>query len=78
MAPEGSPPNGRVKLAGAAGRGRIDYKWMVLSVTTLGALLAAIDSSIAILALPSITVDLSTNLVTAIWVLIGYILMNPA
>ncbi|HUW66376.1 MAG TPA: MFS transporter [Spirochaetia bacterium] len=76
MGPEGSPPNGRTKLAGSAGRGRIDYKWMVLSVTTLGALLAAIDSSIVILALPSIMTDLSTNLVTAIWVLIGYILMN--
>ena len=45
-------------------------------MTTLGALLVAIDSSIVILALPSIMVDLSTNMVTAIWVLIGYILMN--
>jgi len=76
MGPQAAPPDGRVKLAGAAGRGRIDYKWMVLSVTTLGALLAAIDSSIVILALPSIMTDLRANMVTAIWVLIGYILMN--
>ena len=30
----------------------VDYKWIVLSVTTIGALMAAIDSTIVILALP--------------------------
>ena len=63
-------------LNGATGHGKIEYKWIVLSVVTLGALLAAIDSSIVILALPSIMNDLSANMVTAMWVLMGYILMN--
>jgi MFS family permease len=58
------------------GHRKIEYKWIVLSVVTLGALLAAIDSSIVILALPSIMNDLATNMVTAMWVLMGYILMN--
>ncbi|MGD0153744.1 MAG: MFS transporter [Thermacetogeniaceae bacterium] len=60
----------------AGNRRKIEYKWIVLSVVTLGALLAAIDSSIVILALPSIMKDLATNMVTAMWVLMGYILMN--
>ena len=50
----GAEPNGRTTPVRAPGRGRIDYKWIVVSVTTLGALLSAIDSSIVILALPSI------------------------
>ena len=33
---------------------RIDYKWIVLSVTTIGALMAAIDSTIVVLGLPDI------------------------
>lgn len=64
------------RLNGAMGHRKIEYKWIVLSVVTLGALLAAIDSSIVILALPSIMNDLATNMVTAMWVLMGYILMN--
>ncbi len=60
----------------AVGQRKAEYKWIVLSVVTLGALLAAIDSSIVILALPSIMNDLATNMVTALWVLMGYILMN--
>ena len=64
------PPAAR---AGAAG---IDYKWVALSVTTLGAAMSAIDSSIVVLALPSIMTSLHSDLVTMIWVLMGYILMS--
>ncbi len=38
--------------------------------------MAAIDSSIVILALPSIMSSLHSNLVTMVWVLMGYILMS--
>ncbi len=55
---------------------RIAYKWVALSVTTLGAAMSAIDSSIVILALPTIMTDLRSDLVTMIWVLMGYILMS--
>jgi len=57
-------------------RNRLDYKWIALSVTTLGAAMAAIDSSIVILALPSILRSLHSSLVTMTWVTMGYILMS--
>ena len=39
-------------------RRKVDYKWIALSVTTIGALMAAIDSTIVILALPDMMVKL--------------------
>jgi EmrB/QacA subfamily drug resistance transporter len=63
-------------LSGAAPRHGIQYKWIALSVTTLGSAMAAIDSSIVVLALPSIMTRLHSDLVTMIWVLMGYILMS--
>jgi EmrB/QacA subfamily drug resistance transporter len=57
-------------------RPRVAYKWVALSVTTLGAAMSAIDSSIVILALPTIMTDLRSDLVMMIWVLMGYILMS--
>ncbi len=55
---------------------RVPYKWVALSVTTLGAAMAAIDSSIVVLGFPTIMTDLHSDLVTMIWVLMGYILMS--
>ncbi len=52
------------------------YKWIALSVTTLGAAMAAIDSSIVVLGLPTMMTDLHSDLVTMVWVLMGYILMS--
>ncbi len=49
---------------------------MTLSVTTIGAAMAAIDSSIVILGLPDIMSSLHSDLVTMVWVLMGYILMS--
>ena len=57
-------------------RGCLAYKWVALSVTTLGSAMAAIDSSIVVLGLPSIMTSLRSDLVTMIWVLMGYILMS--
>jgi EmrB/QacA subfamily drug resistance transporter len=55
---------------------RIDYKWVVLSVTTIGALMAAIDSTIVILALPQMMEKLHADLVHMIWVIMAYILLS--
>ncbi|HEX9056867.1 MAG TPA: MFS transporter [Ktedonobacterales bacterium] len=55
---------------------KLDYKWIALAVTTLGAMMVAIDSTIVILALPSMLEDLHSNLVTMVWVLIGYLLVS--
>jgi EmrB/QacA subfamily drug resistance transporter len=47
-----------------------------LSVTTLGAAMAAIDSSIVILAFPDMLFSLHSDLLTMVWVIMGYILMS--
>src|SRR5512146_3327980 len=54
----------------------IAYKWIVLSVTTIGAMMAAIDSTIVILGLPDMMVRLHADLVEMIWVIMGYILVS--
>ena len=57
-------------------RRRVEYKWIVLSVTTIGAMMAAIDTTIVILGLPQMMIDLHADLVEMIWVIIGYILIS--
>ncbi|HEU5370605.1 MAG TPA: MFS transporter, partial [Ktedonobacterales bacterium] len=50
------------------------YKWVALAVTTVGSLMAAIDSTIVILGLPNMLEDLHSNLVLITWVTTGYLL----
>lgn len=50
----------------------LEYKWKVLSVTTIGTFMAYLDSSIIIVGLPTVIEDLHTSLFTGIWVIIGY------
>ena len=57
-------------------QGRFEYKWIALSVTTIGALMAAIDSTIVILGLPQMLVQLHADLIEMIWVIMGYILVS--
>ena len=52
------------------------YKWVALIVTTIGSLMVAIDSTIVILALPSMLQELHSNLVRMTWVIIGYLLVT--
>jgi EmrB/QacA subfamily drug resistance transporter len=56
--------------------GRFEYKWIALSVTTIGALMAAIDGTIVVLALPDMLVQLHADLIEMIWVIMGYILVS--
>jgi EmrB/QacA subfamily drug resistance transporter len=55
---------------------KVAYKWIVLSVTTIGALMASIDSTIVILGLPDMMVKLHADLIEMIWVIMGYILVS--
>jgi EmrB/QacA subfamily drug resistance transporter len=55
---------------------KLEYKWIALSVTTIGSLMAAIDSTIVILAFPNILQDLHSNLVDMTWVIMAYLLVN--
>lgn len=48
---------------------------IILFVLVLGTLMAAVDSTVVILALPTITSDLRTNLDLAIWTILIYLLV---
>ncbi len=53
-------------------------RWTIVSVTTLGTLMASIDSTIVILGIPIIMQALHANLIEMAWVIMGYILMSTA
>ena len=57
-------------------RTRMEYKRVALSVTTIGSMMAAIDSTIVILGLPQMMLDLHANLIEMIWVIMAYILVS--
>lgn len=72
-------PDHAQRSAVAAGRDRVlglPYKYVALAVTTVGALMFAIDSTIVILAFPPMINDLHASLVSLIWVLMGYSLTS--
>lgn len=52
------------------------YKWIALSVTTIGSLMAAIDTTIVVLALPNMLQDLHSDLVKMTWVIMAYIMVS--
>jgi EmrB/QacA subfamily drug resistance transporter len=53
------------------------YKWVALSNTTIGTLMAALDSNIVIIALPTIARELpGTSVLSLIWILMGYSLVT--
>jgi EmrB/QacA subfamily drug resistance transporter len=57
----------------------IQYKWIALSNTTLGATMSALDASVVLIALPTIGRDLpNTSPFDLIWVLVGYQLIISA
>ena len=54
------------------------YEWVALSVTTLGALLAALQGSALLIALPDIMGQLHASFLTIMWILLGYLLITTA
>src|SRR5271157_205157 len=54
---------------------KMDYKWVVLSVTTVGGFMSSLDSTIVIIGLPTILQDLHATIVHGIWIITGYTLM---
>jgi EmrB/QacA subfamily drug resistance transporter len=51
------------------------YRWWVLSVTSLGALLASLASGTLVIALPDILRELHTDLFALLWIVVGYTLV---
>lgn len=55
----------------------MQYKWIVLSNTTLGTLMASLDTNIVLVALPTISRELrGTSFFDLLWILLGYQLVN--
>ncbi|HLG69947.1 MAG TPA: MFS transporter [Chloroflexota bacterium] len=54
------------------------YEWVALSVTTVGALLASVQSSALLIALPDILTALHAQFLTIMWVLLSYLLITTA
>src|SRR5437660_6528046 len=52
------------------------YQWTALSVTTVGALLASIQGSALLIALPNILTELQATFLRIMWVLTGYLLIT--
>jgi EmrB/QacA subfamily drug resistance transporter len=51
---------------------KMDYKWVALSVTTVGSLMASLDASIVVIGLPTVLQDLNASLIHGIWIITGY------
>src|SRR6476659_10526946 len=52
------------------------YKWWVLSCTSLGILLATINSGTRIIALPDLERELHTSLLQLVWVILAYMIAS--
>src|SRR3954471_17814561 len=53
-----------------------NYKWWALSCTSLGMLLAAMNSGTLIIALPDLERSLHTDLLTLVWVILAYMISS--
>ncbi len=53
----------------------IQYKWIALSCTSMGALFAIFQSTALIIAIPSIMIELNTSFTVILWVLMSYLLI---
>jgi EmrB/QacA subfamily drug resistance transporter len=51
------------------------YRWWVLFVTSVGALLASLTSGTLVIALPDILRDLKTDIFSLLWIVVGYTLV---
>lgn len=51
------------------------YRWWVLLVTSIGALMASLTSGTLIIALPEILRDLHTDIFSLLWIVVGYTLV---
>src|ERR671933_631549 len=56
--------------------GHEHYKWWALSCTSLGMLLATINSGTLIIALPDLERSLHTSLLTLVWVILAYMIAS--
>src|SRR3954470_24590102 len=58
------------------GADHANYKWWALSCTSLGMLLATINSGTLIIALPDLERSLDTSLLQIVWVILAYMISS--
>ena len=56
----------------------MQYKYVVLTNTTIGAFMAILDSNIVLIALPTITADIHASPFEAVWIIMGYVLVTAS
>ncbi|WP_081685955.1 MFS transporter [Candidatus Solirubrobacter pratensis] len=56
--------------------GHAHYKWWALSCTSLGMLLATINSGTLIIALPDLARELHTSILSLVWVILSYMISS--
>jgi EmrB/QacA subfamily drug resistance transporter len=56
----------------------LQYKYVVLTNTTIGAFMAVLDSNIVLIALPTITSDIHASPFEAVWIIMGYVLVTAS
>jgi EmrB/QacA subfamily drug resistance transporter len=54
---------------------KMDYKWVALSVTGVGAFMSSLDGSIVVIGLPTVLDNLHASIVEGVWIITGYRLM---
>ena len=66
----------RARLRPGVHAGHEHYKWWALSCTSLGMLLATINSGTLIIALPDLEKSLGTTLLQLVWVILAYMIAS--
>ena len=56
----------------------MQYKYVVLTNTTVGAFMAVLDSNIVLIALPSISADLKASPFESVWIIMRYVLVTAS
>jgi EmrB/QacA subfamily drug resistance transporter len=56
----------------------MNYKWITLTNTTIGTLMASLDRNIVLIALPTIALDLHTSFFTLVWIVLVYWLVTAS
>src|SRR3989442_8679888 len=64
------------RLRPGVARDHAHYKWWALSCTSLGMLLATINSGTLIIALPDLERSLHTTLLQLVWVILAYMIAS--
>src|SRR6266540_2082950 len=76
MATMTETPTPRARRRPGVEAGHANYKWWALSCTSLGMLLATLNSGTLIIALPDLERSLGTSLLELVWVILAYMISS--